>query len=514
MVRITIDGKPLEVEAGKTIIQAAHEAGITIPYYCYHPGMVVDGNCRICLVEIEKQPKLSVACKTPVQEGMVIHTQSEKVREGRRHVLEFLLINHPIDCPVCDQAGECKLQDYYYDYDLARSRFKDRKLHKPKVVPLGKEVMFDGERCILCSRCVRFTRDITETHELLISGRGDRSLITLAPGKTLDNPYSMNVVDICPVGALTSRDFRFKKRVWFLESRESLCPGCSRCCAIHVDYDPRENRIYRLRPRKNLWVNQYWMCDDGRYTYRRTQEKRLLTARISGKECSMKEAISRAQELLLSTTRRGGTVGIVLSPSLTLEELYLLRLAGERFKARFMVGEDFRVEDGYRVKEDDFLIEGDKHPNRKGVEWLFGKELSGTLEGCEILIVLGRSYRDLGKTLSSPALVITPWVDPYPREPEVLLPGLTSFEKAGSFLNFQGILQGFGAVLNPPPGIPGERETLRELLEPLGVELPSSLEEIWARLSLEYPELAGLDHGELRKRKAIALPKGEPLWMG
>lgn len=515
MVRITIDGKILEVDPGKTIIQVAHEAGIIIPYYCYHPGMVVDGNCRICLVEIEKQPKLAVACKTPVSDGMVIHTKSEKVRQGRRHVLEFILIHHPLDCPVCDQAGECKLQDYYYDYDLASSRFKDRKIHKPKVVPLGPHVMFDGERCILCSRCVRFTRDISQTHELLIAGRGDRSVITLAAGKTLANPYSMNVVDICPVGALTSRDFRFKKRVWFLESVESLCPGCARCCSIHVDYHPRENRIYRLRPRKNLWVNQYWMCDDGRFTYRRTQENRLLAPRVQGKEVKEEVALMRAKELLSFALSRKGRIGILLSPSLTVEELYLLRTLAERVEAHVAVGEDFTFEDGYCVPSDDFLIESDKHPNRAGISWLFGTDCPTgltPLKECDLLLVFGRGLRKVMKDPLPQALIVTPYADPLPCEPEVLYPGLTSFEKCGSFLNVGGILQGFRAVLPPPSEKAGEIPFLSALGEAAGLEFPATVEGIWEELSLKFPELSGLTFAELLTRKALNLSERVKAW--
>jgi NADH-quinone oxidoreductase subunit G len=516
MVRITIDGKALDVEPGKTIIQAAHEAGITIPYYCYHPGMVVDGNCRICLVEIEKQPKLAVACKTPVAEGMVIHTGSPKVHEGRRHVLEFLLIHHPLDCPVCDQAGECKLQDYYYDYDLARSRFKDQKNKKPKVVPLGPYVMFDAERCILCSRCVRFTRDITETNELLISGRGDRSVISLAPGKTLDNPYSMNVVDICPVGALTSRDFRFKKRVWFLETKNGICPGCSRGCSIHIDYDPRENRIYRIRPRKNLWVNQYWMCDDGRFTYRRTTDHRLRTPYVEGKEKDWKTALGTASRLWNDSIRTGKRIGIILSPSMTLEELYAIRLLTEGMNSiEFLLGEDYTPEDGYSVVEDDFLIEGDKHPNRKGVELLFGNSLSEVkdLQGFDFLLIFGRALRKISQDPLPPAIVLTPVFDPFIPRISVALPGRTHFEKSGSFVNSQGILQGFQKVLYTDSQAPGELEIIAELGKVSGVSIPQTTEEIFDLLSHTLPRLNGLTFSDLLKRKAIPVLEEAPLWI-
>src|SRR5215471_8719209 len=258
---LEIDGRKIEVEDGTTVIQAADRLGIEIPHYCWHPGLTVAGNCRMCLVEIEKLPKLQIACNTRVTDGMVVQTKSEKTHVAQKAVLEFLLINHPIDCPVCDQAGECKLQEYYMDYDRQRSRVPlSGKVHKGKAIPIGPHVMLDQERCILCARCTRFLDEVTHTSELGIYERGDHSRIELAPGRTLDNLYSMNVVDICPVGALTSRDFRFKARVWYLERTESICAGCANGCNVEMYH--REGRLYRFLPRANADVNAYWMCDE------------------------------------------------------------------------------------------------------------------------------------------------------------------------------------------------------------------------------------------------------------
>jgi NADH-quinone oxidoreductase subunit G len=262
MPKLLIDEQEIEFQHGQTIIEAARDSGIEIPHFCWHPKLSVSGNCRVCLVEVEKMPKLMIACSTMAAEGMVVHTQSEKTLAARNAVMEFILINHPLDCPICDEAGECKLQDYAYQHGEGESRFTEEKNHKQKHVELGPHVMFDGERCISCSRCIRFCDEIAKDPELTFIQRGDRVTITTFPGEELDNPYSMNTIDICPVGALTSKDFRFKSRVWDMSSTKSVCTGCSRGC--NIDVWVRNNEILRITPRYNENVNSYWMCDYGR----------------------------------------------------------------------------------------------------------------------------------------------------------------------------------------------------------------------------------------------------------
>lgn len=262
MPKIIVDGKELEFKQGQTIIEAAKDHGIDVPHFCWHPKLSVSGNCRVCLVEVEKMPKLVIACSTIAAEGMVVHTDSDKALAARNAVMEFILINHPLDCPICDEAGECKLQDYAYQHSTGESRFVETKNHKEKRVPLGPNVMFDGERCISCSRCIRFCDEIAKDPELTFVQRGDRVTITTFPGQELDNPYSMNVVDICPVGALTNRDFRFKSRVWEMSHTNSICNGCARGCDIELWV--RNNEVLRLVPRHNEDVNSFWMCDHGR----------------------------------------------------------------------------------------------------------------------------------------------------------------------------------------------------------------------------------------------------------
>src|SRR5690242_8904264 len=308
---LEIDGRKIEVEDGTTVIQAAERLGIEIPHYCWHLGLSIAGNCRMCLVEIEKTPKLQIACNTRATDGMVVHTTSEKTKAAQRAVLEFLLINHPIDCPVCDQAGECKLQEYYMDYDRQRSRVPlPAKVHKRKAKPIGPLVILDQERCVLCSRCVRFLDEVTHTSELAFYQRGDHVDLDLAPGRTLDNPYSGNVVDICPVGALTSRDFRFRARVWYLERTESVCGACASGCNIEI-YQ-REGHVYRFQPRENLAVNRYWMCDAGRLSYRTLQgEGRLTQPLVRGTDAFAPATWASALPAVAARLRDAGAVGIV-----------------------------------------------------------------------------------------------------------------------------------------------------------------------------------------------------------
>ncbi|MBK9246644.1 MAG: (2Fe-2S)-binding protein [Ignavibacteria bacterium] len=300
MPQITIDGQRIETSAGKTIIEAAQENGITIPHFCWHPALSVSGNCRMCLVNtgfprkapdgtferdadgnnvIGWGPKLSIACATPVADGMVIDTQGDKTEHAQNAVMEFLLINHPLDCPICDEAGQCKLQEYEFLHSKGKSRFDEKKNHKDKRVPLGPNVMFDAERCISCSRCIRFADEVATQPVLTFVDRGDHVTIETFPGTQFDSPYSMNVIDICPVGALTSIDFRFTSRVWEMSFTDSICPGCSRGCNIKVGV--RNNEILRLEPRTNMHVNTYWMCDDARLNqYKFVNENRLSGAMI------------------------------------------------------------------------------------------------------------------------------------------------------------------------------------------------------------------------------------------
>ena len=363
-VKITLDGVQFEVDNKKTIIEAARENKVHIPHFCWHEKLTPAGNCRICLVEVEKMPKLAIACMTQVAEGMVVNTKNERVINAREAVMEFILINHPLDCPICDEAGECKLQDYAYKYSKGFSRFVENKVHKPKRVDIGPHVMLDTERCIMCSRCIRFCDEIAGEHQLEFTQRGDRVELTTFPGESLDNPYSMNVVDICPVGALTNKDFRFKSRVWEMSFTDSVCNGCARVCNIEVGV--RNNEILRLNPRRNDDVNSVWMCDHGRLdTWKNVNAENRIKSPMIRKEGQLvevgwDEAIAKVASELKSFHK--GEVAVLGSAYATNEDNYVFaKFAKEVLGTKNI---DFaRHLDG---TDDAVLIRADKTPNAAG----------------------------------------------------------------------------------------------------------------------------------------------------
>ncbi len=364
MPRITINEKQYFVEDGVTIIQAAEKNGIAIPHFCWHPRLTVAGNCRMCLVEVEKSPKLVIACSTTVAEGMIIRTATPRVVNARQAVMEFLLINHPLDCPICDEAGECKLQDYAYKYGEGISRFEFEKVRKPKRVELGPNVMLDVERCIMCSRCIRFCDEIAKKPQLTFTQRNDHIVLTTFPGEQLDNSYSMNTIDLCPVGALTSRDFRFKSRVWEMSSTDSICTGCARGCNVKTWV--RNNEILRLTPRFNPEVNDYWMCDHGRLnTFKPVNADTRIKAPMVSKdnalvEVGWDEAISRVVSELKSFKKQ--EIAAFGSAFATNEDNYLLV---KLMRQLGVVNVDF-VEHSAPGNEDSILIRADKTPNALG----------------------------------------------------------------------------------------------------------------------------------------------------
>lgn len=375
MPKLIIDSKEVEFTQGQTVIEAAKASGIKIPHFCWHPGLSVSGNCRICLVEIEKLPKLAIACSTTATEGMVVHTKSEKVLSSQNAVMEFLLINHPLDCPICDEAGECKLQDYAFKYSKGLSRFDEEKNHKDKRVSLGPNVMFDQERCISCSRCIRFCDEVAKEPQLTFVQRGEKVTIKTFPGKELDNPYSMNVVEICPVGALTSKDFRFRSRVWDMSFTDSICPGCSRGCNSIIGV--RQNEILRIEPRENLDVNNWWLCDWGRLNTIKNlsdEKTRMNLPKIKPEEISpgedklievgWEEAVSKSVSLL---TGKKNHILFIASPFSTLEDNYVFKKFA---KDVFECNELFYIPEIDESFGDDILRKSDKTPNSTGLKVL------------------------------------------------------------------------------------------------------------------------------------------------
>ncbi len=508
MPKLTIDGKEIEVPKGTRIIEAARKLGIEIPFYCYHPGLSIAGNCRMCLVEIEKMPKLQLSCHLEAADGMVVRTNTEKVKATRQHVLEFLLLNHPVDCPVCDQAGECWLQDYYLNYGAYTSRLNENKNKKPKAVSLGPTVMLDAERCILCSRCVRFSDEISKTSELGIIHRGAHGEISLFPEKELNNPYSGNVVDICPVGALTDKDFRFKVRVWYLESKPSLCNGCARGCAIDVQYrtkrlhHARGQRVMRLKPRFHEAVNRWWMCDEGRYGYKTHDHNRILKPLVrtstQPEEVSWEEIYSEVAGRIKSAKNR---LAILLSPGLSNEELFL---AGQLFRKKLGLKNIFLVSPSAPGYQDEILIRADKNPNTKGAELLgytggdevFRKLLTLTEKGeLEGMILFGQDLPKRWHEAISEVLSKLSWTlfsgSNHSLMSELatyVMPAATHFEKDGSFTNFEGKVQPFNAVFEPLGDSRPEWKILLELAKTLGVELPyQDCQAVFSALSREVP---------------------------
>jgi len=322
MIAIIVDGNTYEAEENSLLISLLIEKKIKVPYFCYHESLGADGNCRMCMVGIEGQKRPQIACDTLIKSGMVVNTKTDTIKKVHTDILELELINHPVDCPTCDQAGECSLQDFYMDFGLHTSKItiKEKVKHN-KAVDLGANVMLDQERCVLCARCTRFTDTITGTHELGIVGRGDDAKVTTMPGRPLANPYAMNVVDLCPVGALTSKDFRFAQRVWFLKSSESVCHGCAKGCNIYIDHNKlkyKDDVIYRFRPRRNDDINGFFICDEGRLSYKELQENRQETPLLNGIKISEDDAIKMAKDTIFLYK---SNIAVIIDANLYTEEI-------------------------------------------------------------------------------------------------------------------------------------------------------------------------------------------------
>ncbi len=455
MPKITIDGKELEFKEGQTVIEVASENGIYIPHFCWHPELSISGNCRMCLTEIEKIPKLAIACSTYATDGMVVKTQSESVVKAREAVMEFILINHPLDCPICDEAGECKLQDYAFRYSRGESRMLEEKQHKPKRVPLGPRVMYDAERCIMCSRCIRFADEVAKNPQLTFIQRGDRTFVSVFPDEEFDDPYSMNTVDICPVGALTSRDFRFKSRVWEMSNTPSVCIGCSRGCNVNVWV--RDNVIQRLTPRENPDVNKYWMCDFGR-----TKTFKFVNAetRVDGPFIKENNELVKSnwEEALNLTAKRlkkfkPDETAFVASAFATVEDNHSFALLAKLLNAKYYSYFSYVIPGS----GDDILITEDKAPNALGAELvkfkangvsndldeIFEKIKLGEIKAVYIL-EQAHDFDSYMLDALAKAEFVAVHATNFNRLTEfadVVFPASSFAEKHGSFLNVDGILQ-------------------------------------------------------------------------
>ncbi len=471
-VKFKLNGKEVEAPEGQLVIDAAKNAGVEIPHYCYHPALGNPGNCRMCIVEVAGAPKPQVSCRTGVREGMDVKSDSDVAKRAQASALELHLVNHPLDCPVCDQSGECGLQDYYMKVGQYQSQVREDKEHKGKRITAGPHVMLDQERCILCTRCTRFVDNVTKTHELGIFQRGHEERIDLTPGMTLDNAYSGNVVDICPVGALTDRDFRYKVRVWYLDKTDSVCPGCSRGCAISVHTNTQRpwhndgKRVARLKPRLNPDVNGYWMCDDGRYGFGDLDVDRLgKVLRLHPEKVELSwddiavELAGRLKEGIAENGIEG--LAVVSSGMLSNEDWAAYKaLFNDTLKIKHHY---FTAEPDQIGVEDDLLRKKDKVPNLKGAEanglksgsfadlakniesgkvWglyvierdltkVFGDRAQALLSKASLAILQGPNKGELGDTY------------------HYRLPATVYVEEEGHFTNFEGKAQAYKKALDP-----------------------------------------------------------------
>jgi NADH-quinone oxidoreductase subunit G len=536
-IRVKVDGKEVEVPrttpdplSGKpiptTMIQACALARVDVPHYCYHPKLPVAGNCRMCLVEfgtpamgpdrkpilnpdgtpkIAKSPRPAIACATPISPGMEIYTNTPAVKQMREGVLEFLLINHPLDCPICDQAGECKLQEYSVDYGRSESRFAEPKVHKPKRVDLGPRIVLDDERCILCTRCIRFSKDIVGDDALGIVNRGSYNTLTAYPGKHFDNNYTLNTVDICPVGALTSKDFRFQMRVWFLKETKSICTSCATGCSIVIG--SREEKVYRYEPRENEAVNSCWMCDYGRLNYKWIGREDRLTE-LAGTKVNRSDWNSVLKEISAALNQApAGSVGIVASARQTNEELFLISKLAKKLGA--LTDSVPRLAQG-----DKLLLNADRNPNSAGAKLMglaaepmganLAKIADGIVKGTiKTLLVFGEDVTRHGigaDLLGKLDLLVVSDILPNEttRRAHYLLPGCAQAEKRGTFTNTKGRVQKFMKAVEPRGHARAEWEILHELVfNVTGQDGYVSIEGLFNQMAKEVPALNGVTWGAL-----------------
>jgi len=525
MINVQVDGEWKQFPKGTRLIEACMKSGQFVPHYCYHPKLSSPGNCRMCLVEmgmpkmtpdrkpimgedgrpeINWSPRPAISCATDIGEGMAVRTNSPMVEECRQGVMEFLLINHPLDCPICDQAGECRLQEFSQEYGRGESRFLDDKVKKPKRVDIGPRIMLDDERCIMCSRCVRFMQEIAHDDVLGFLNRGSQTTLAVYPGKSLDSNYSLNTVDICPVGALTSKDFRFNMRVWFLRETKTIDVNCG--TGTNIIISSRENIIHRITPRENDEVNSCWMPDSHRLNYRHVNSpERLTNPVVKTTEDAVKWPVAIAAAATELRAHPESTA-LIASARLTNEELFLARrLATSLGITLFDVLP--RPQEG-----DGMLIANDGNPNTTGAKLLgmatgrLAEIAEGVTSGSiKSLLVLGEDVTDCG---ISPAglsqldtLVVTAILpDITTAHATVVLPAASWAEKRGSMINLKGRLQRLQRAISSPGGAHDDWEILCDLLRevegPASV-VPDSIEAVFQQMAGETPALAGLSLGKI-----------------
>ena len=521
-VQITIDGHELHIPSGATVMEAALSNGIFIPHFCYHPGLGPEGNCRMCLVEIEGRPKLEPSCIIPVCRDMVVNTCSADVVEARRGVMEFLLLNHPLDCPWCDKAGECMLQDHSYNYGSGETRHRMHKRTSP-VKDFGPKLKMYSNRCIQCTRCVRFLAEVEGGEEFSLFGRSADVDVGTYIRHNLTNNYQGCLADVCPVGALVTKPFLYSARVFYLESQPSVCPICSTGCSIFVDR--YQNRIVRIRPRPNLEVNEWWMCDTGRFETGWIEEGRvdtpMLGSEIGLRQCGWDTALDAASKALKSAV--GGQLGSIVWAGASCEEIHLftklLRALGGIISPWY--GPDGRIDP---AAKEDFLRRKDPNPNTRGLEAIASdlmdlEHLLGRIDSGEVasLIVLGTVMDEaVAARLSNldQLIVISSHHCPVGDASDVLLPGTVWVEKAGTFLNGEGHLQRFSQVLDIKTAARTDVSILSALIDRCGLgpqnEDPAA---VYEEITRQPGPFKGLAWGQIPpggRRLDLKLPASEP----
>jgi NADH-quinone oxidoreductase subunit G len=505
MAKITIDGVEVEVQEGINCIEAAKAADVHVPHFCYHPSLTVVGQCRMCLVEIEGMPKLQAGCSTTVKDGMKIHVWNEKVDTARRGQMEFLLINHPLDCPICDKAGECPLQDYSFNYGTVNSRYGEFKRTYPGMdrTPIGPHVVQNMNRCIHCTRCIRFTSEITGTSELAFFKRGASTEVGVFPGTPLDNWMSACVTDVCPTGALTTREFRFESRVWNLESVDSVCNGCDVGCNIFVGF--RQGQVFRYRPRVNPEVNDHWLCDFGRFSYERYDTDRVVVPKVRTEDDYLGISTwSEALEAVANAVNGASKIAAIFSANMTNEEAWL---AKELFVGKMGATAGVMVDPIGPIKmksRTEWLLGTQAAPNYRGVAAALGVGgrasgvgvktgsdsdtrhptpdtrledlLTNGAEGIDVLFVTDAMFSERAKDRAVVAnlrkakfLVVMSWDANHPLNDvaDVLLPSTIHVEKEGTFTNLQGRVQRIHQAYPPK----GQAVTDLELYRRIGMIL-------------------------------------------
>ena len=493
MINITVDGQRLLVEEGALLLPTLLKNGVSVPHFCYHDALGADGNCRMCMVGIEGQKRPQIACDTLIKKDMVVNTKNESINDVKRKILELELLSHPVDCPICDQAGECSLQDYYMEFGLNEARRpKEEKKLKNKKLDIGKNIILDQERCVLCARCTRFTQEITHTNELAIIGRGNDARVSTLPGQEMQTPYAMNIIDLCPVGALTSKDFRFKQRVWFMNSAKSLCHGCAKGCNIYIDHNQekyKSDTIFRYRPRINEQINGHFMCDEGRLSYKEENKERIQSYFQKGLIVTQDRAITH----LLDCLTHQSPV-LIVSPSLSLEELSMLQVLAQKFSL-----EIHAYTEAYQDKEfaDEWLRSSDKSANLAGVKQLNIKtskvDLVKALEGTSLVInfnhkaFLNTCEQDQALLVHKKEIHFSSHTFDNYKHKELIVPISSFSEKEGTLINEDGILQRFEA------GLCNERTKLLEFLNLL-IQTPSTPKEVWEK---NLSKVFGFDYDDI-----------------